>query len=123
MATFKNRIENANAILRQERYNKIYDGLKNAGFDAYKDDDSIISAYDDGDAVREFRVGIGDNDVTFKDLHIDEKYRGQGYGNRLISAVLNSIEPNSDVNVENSINDEFWNHIAKKYPNYKWRYK
>ena len=123
MATYKNPIENSNAILNQERYNRIFEGLKKAGFDTYKDDDNVISAYDDGDAVREFRVGVNDNDITFKDLHIDEKYRGKGYARKLIESVLNSIEPNSSVIVDNSINDEFWNHIAQKYPNYKWSIK
>ena len=118
---YKNPIENANALLKQQIYNKIFEGLKSAGFDTYKDDESTISAYDNGDAVREFRVGIDNDNVRFKDLHIDEKYRGKGYGNRLISAVLNSIDPQSNVIVENSINDEFWNHMAQKYPNYKWR--
>lgn len=121
MATYKNPIENSNAILQQEQYNKVFDSLKNAGFDTYKDDDKIISAYDDGDAVREFRVSIDNDGLRFKDLHIDEKYRGKGYARKLIESALNSIEPNSNVIVENSINDEFWNHIAQKYPNYKWK--
>ena len=105
------------------RYESVFNSLKNAGFDTYKDSPFDISAYDDGDAVRDFGVRINDDGVSFKDIHIDDKYQGQGWGNKLIKATLDALEPNSRIQIMNSINDDFWNHIIKKYPNYKWEYK
>ena len=105
------------------QYLKIFEGLKNAGFDTYQDSPFDISAYDDGDAIRDFGVNVGDDYVRFKNIHVDEKHRNQGWGNKLIKSVLDNTDPNMRVEIQTSINDDFWNHMIKKYPNYKWSYK
>lgn len=103
-------------------YEKVFNNLKNAGFDVYKDGKSIF-AYDDGDAVRDYEVGFNDGKIQMKSIHIDKDYQNKGWGGKLINNTLKDIKPNTEIEIIASINDDFWNHMIKKYPQFKWTYK
>ena len=101
-------------------YKKIYDNLVNLGLDVYKDSPTEISAYDDGPAIREFKIKVLPDKVQFESIHIDSTYQHQGIGEKLVKAVLDSLPKGYTVYVHNSINDEFWNHMKNKYTDYNW---
>lgn len=123
MPIYKNPLDLSKNLLKKSNYDKVFESLSNLGLDVYKDSDTDISAYDQGDAVRDFKVKVDDNGLKFDTIHIDDKYQRQGWGNKLIKAALEGIGEGGNVQILNSINDDFWNHIIKKYPNYKWSYK
>ena len=101
-------------------YDKIYNNLKSLGLDVYKDSPTEISAYDDGPAIREFKIKVLPDKVQFEDIHIDDKYQHRGIADKLIQAVLRALPFGYTVYVHNSINDEFWNHMKFKYKNFNW---
>ena len=110
-------------LVKTTDLDKIGESLANAGFDVYQDSESDLSAYDNGDAIRDYDIRLKDGKLQFKTLHVDEKYRGKGWANKLIDATLKGLDPSYQIEVIASINDDFWKHMASKYPNFKWSIK
>lgn len=127
-------------VAKNELACKIFDAVTKAGFDCAIDGPRYSLYYRDKLKTKEKEIklegfdfyvdgpGIGDfhcrvvepGYFQFREVFIKENAQKQGIAGKIIGILLGCLDSSWRVEVHANINNEFWSHIMKKYPQFTW---